>query len=134
MITEKSGKRILVVDDEPDVVTFVSKFLKDHGYIVSSANNGKDGFAKAKAEFPDLIVLDIIMPEDTGVRMYRDLCKDEQTRHIPVIMLTGVMHEFKRFISTRRVVPPPAGYFEKPADLDQVLKKIEEILAPPSAQ
>jgi DNA-binding response OmpR family regulator len=127
-MNEQPGKKILVVDDEPDVVAYVGKFLEDHGFAVISANDGKQGFAKAKAELPDLIVLDIVMPKDTGVKMYRDLYEDEQTRRIPVVMLTGVMHEFKRFISTRRQVPPPAGYFEKPADLTKVLERIEEIL------
>jgi DNA-binding response OmpR family regulator len=125
----KSGKKILVVDDELDVVEFVRNFLEDHGFAVISATDGKEGFAKAKAELPDLIVLDIVMPKDTGVRMYRDLYEDPETRHIPVVMLTGISHEFKRFISTRRQVPPPAGYFEKPADLNKVLEKIEEILS-----
>ncbi len=125
----KSGKKILVVDDELDVVAFVKNFLEDHGLAVISATDGKEGFAKAKAELPDLIVLDIVMPKDTGVRMYRDLYEDPETRHIPVVMLTGISHEFKRFISTRRQVPAPAGYFEKPADLNKVLEKIEEILS-----
>jgi DNA-binding response OmpR family regulator len=96
---------------------------------VISANDGKQGFAKAEAEQPDLIVLDIVMPKDTGVRMYRDLYEDAETRHIPVIILTGSSHEFKRFIGTRRQVPPPAGYFNKPADLNKMLEKIEEILS-----
>jgi two-component system phosphate regulon response regulator PhoB len=124
-----SGKKILVVDDEPDVVAYVSRFLEDHGLSVISASNGKEGFAKAKSELPDAIVLDIVMPRDTGVRMYRDLYEDPETRHIPVIMLTGIAQEFKRFIGTRRQVPPPAGYFEKPADLNKMLDKIQEILS-----
>ncbi len=125
----KSGKKILVVDDEPDVVAYVERFLEDRGFDVITASDGKQGFAKAKAELPDLIVLDIVMPKDTGVRMYRDLYEDAETRHIPVVMLTGIAHEFKRFIATRRQVPAPAGYFEKPADLNKMLEKIEEILS-----
>jgi len=128
-MSPKSAKKILVVDDELDVVAYVGRFLEDHGFDVIGANDGKQGFAKAKAELPDLIVLDIVMPENTGVRMYRDLYEDKETRHIPVVMLTGVSHEFKRFIGTRRQVPPPAGYFDKPADLNKMLEKIEEILS-----
>jgi DNA-binding response OmpR family regulator len=128
-MTAKAAKKILVVDDEPDVVAYVSNFLEDHGFTVISANDGKQGFAKAKAELPDLVVLDIVMPKDTGVRMYRDLYENAETRHIPVIMLTGISHEFKHFIATRRQVPAPAGYFEKPADLNKMLEKIEEILS-----
>ena len=123
------GKKILVVDDEPDVVAYVSRFFEDHGLSVISASNGKEGFAKARAELPDVIILDIVMPKDTGVRMYRQLYEDAETRHIPVIMLTGISQEFKRFIGTRRQVPPPAGYFEKPADLSKMLDKIQENLS-----
>jgi DNA-binding response OmpR family regulator len=129
IVDAKTGKKILVVDDELDVVAYVRNFLEDHGFAVISATDGKEGFAKAKAELPDLIVLDIVMPKDTGVRMYRDLYEDGETRHIPVVILTGISHEFKRFISTRRQVPAPAGYFEKPADLNKVLERVEEILS-----
>jgi twitching motility two-component system response regulator PilH len=128
-MTAKSVRKILVVDDEPDVVAYVANFLEDHGFGVISANDGKQGFTMAKAELPDLIVLDIVMPKDTGVRMYRDLYEDAETRHIPVIMLTGIAREFKRFIGTRRQVPAPSGYFDKPADLNKMLEKIEEILS-----
>jgi len=129
-MTAITGKKILVVDDEPDVVAYVAGFLEDHGLAAIGAANGKEGFAKAKAEMPDLIILDISMPEESGVRMYRDLFEDPATKHIPVVMLTGVSHEFKRFIETRKQVPPPAGYFDKPADLNQVLGKIAQILSP----
>jgi CheY-like chemotaxis protein len=124
---EKNGIRILVVDDEEDIVTFITALLEDNGYRVLTAANGKEGFAKAAAELPDLILLDISMPEETGVRMYRNLTEDPKTAHIPVVILTGISHEFKRFIETRRQVPPPAGYFDKPPDRDQLLAKIREL-------
>jgi CheY-like chemotaxis protein len=127
---EKNGIRILVVDDEADVLTFVTALLEDNGYTVLTAANGKEGFVRAKAELPDLILLDISMPEETGVRMYRNLTEEPQTAHIPVVILTGISHEFKHFIETRRQVPPPAGYFDKPPDRDELLAKIREVVAP----
>jgi DNA-binding response OmpR family regulator len=123
-------KTILVVEDEPDEVAYLTAFFEDHGFNVISATNGQDGFAKAKAGRPDLITLDISMPEESGVRMFRDLQSDPATEAIPVVMITGVSHEFKRFIETRRQVHPPAGYFDKPPDRDQLLAKINEILSP----
>jgi hypothetical protein len=60
--------------------------------------------------------------------MYRNVCGDPQTKHIPVVILTGISHEFKRFIETRRQVPPPAGYFDKPPDREQLLAKIKELI------
>ncbi len=131
MITmnEKNGMKILVVDDEADVVTFVATLLEDNGYSVIKAQDGKEGFALTKAEHPDLIVLDINMPEETGVRMYRNLKENSQTSAIPVVMLTGVSHEFKHFIETRRQVPPPDGYFEKPPDRAEFLAKVNELVS-----
>ena len=122
------GKKILVVDDEPDVVAYVRTWLEDNGFTVVDAANGREGFAKAKSDLPDLIVLDISMPEESGVRMFRDLQGDEQTTGIPVVILTGISHDFKRFIETRRHVRPPAGYFDKPPDREQLLAKINELV------
>jgi CheY-like chemotaxis protein len=128
-MTQNPLAKILVVDDEEDVLTFIGTLLEDNGYAVSKAVNGKEGFARAKTESPDLILLDISMPEESGVRMYRNVCDEPQTKHIPVVILTGISHEFKRFIETRRQVPPPAGYFDKPPDRDQLLAKIKELIA-----
>jgi DNA-binding response OmpR family regulator len=112
------AKRILIVDDEPDLVAYLRAFFEDKGFTVSSAANGKEGFEKAVAEPPDLITLDITMPEESGVRMFRDLQANAATAEIPVVIITGVSPEFKRFIETRRQVHPPAAYFEKPVDRD----------------
>ena len=125
---KQTGKSILIVDDEPDVVAYLAAFLKDNGFAVSAAADGREGFEKAKAEHPDLITLDITMPEESGVRMFRNLQEDSETAAIPVVILTGVSHDFKRFIETRTRVHPPAGYFDKPPDREQLLAKINEIL------
>lgn len=126
----KERKTILVVEDEPDEVAYLSALFVDNGFDVISAGNGQAGFAKAKSQHPDLITLDISMPEESGVRMFRDLQEDPATAGIPVIMITGVTHDFKRFIETRRHVHPPAGYFDKPPDREQLLARINEILSP----
>jgi CheY-like chemotaxis protein len=128
-LTGKTGTKILVVDDEADVTTYLAALLEDNGYTVIAAANGREGFIKAKSEQPDLILLDISMPEETGVRTYRNLCEEKKTAQIPVVILTGISHEFKRFIETRRHVPPPAGYFDKPVDRDQLLAKVQELVA-----
>lgn len=122
-------KNILIVDDEPDVLAYLGAFLEDNGFPVMTAANGKEGFETAKAKLPNLIILDITMPEESGVRMYRNLQEDPQTASIPVIIVTGVSHEFKRFIETRKRVSPPAGYFDKPPDRTKLLARINEILS-----
>ena len=127
-MSETVRKRILVVDDEPDVVTYLGALLSDNGYAVSAAADGREGFAKAKSERPDLITLDITMPNESGVRLFRKLQEDPETAQVPVVIITGISSEFKRFIQSRRRLHPPAGYFEKPIDREEVLSRIREIL------
>jgi CheY-like chemotaxis protein len=121
-------KTILVVEDETDEVAYLTALFQDNGFAVLSAKNGLEGFLKAKAHHPDAITLDVTMPEESGVRMYRDLQEDPSTADIPVVIITGVSHEFKRFIETRKRVHPPAGYFDKPPDRQQLLAKIRELV------
>jgi len=122
------ARKILVVEDEPDQVDYLSTVLTDNGYGVISAADGMEGFAKAKSEQPDLITLDISMPNESGVRMFRDLQEDPATAGIPVVVITGISHDFKRFIETRRQVHPPAGYLEKPVKPEQLVSTIRELL------
>ncbi len=123
-------KKILIVEDEADEVSYLKALFEDNGFAVMTAVNGLDGFEKAQSQHPDLITLDMSMPEESGVRMFRDLQSDAATSGIPVIIITGIAHDFKRFIETRRQVRPPAGYFDKPPDREQLLAKIKEILGP----
>jgi CheY-like chemotaxis protein len=118
-------KTILVVEDELDQIAYLETLFKD---AVVTAANGRDGFDKAKSSHPDLITLDISMPEESGVRMFRDLQGDSATSNIPVIIITGITHEFKRFIETRKQVHPPEGYFDKPLDREKLLAKIKALL------
>ena len=102
-------KKILVVDDESDIVKWLKILFENNGYDVVTAIDEQEWTEKALAEKPDLITLDITMPKESGVKMYRDLCDSESLAGIPVVILTGVSGEFERFISTRKQVPPPAG-------------------------
>ena len=122
------SKRILVIDDEADIRMYLSTLFQDNGYEVITANNGKEGFEKAVAEKPDLITLDITMPEESGVRAYRGLLDDEATKEIPIIIITGVSIDFKKFIETRKQVKPPVAYFEKPIDRDALLEKVKDLI------
>ena len=121
-------KKILIIDDEEDVRTYLSTFFSDNGLSVISAVDGKEGVQKAVAEIPDLITLDVSMPEESGVRALRDLQNNEVTKNIPVIIVTGVSTDIKRFIESRKQVHPPEGFFEKPIDRDELLKKVKELL------
>jgi DNA-binding response OmpR family regulator len=122
-------KKILIIDDDEGLVKYFTALLEDHGYATVAASNGAQGLEKLKAEKPDLVLLDITMPEKSGVRCYRDIKENDELKRTPVIMVTGVMEDFKKFISTRRQVPPPEGYIQKPADKDELLETIAAVLA-----
>ena len=122
-------KLALVIDDDPDIVTFLTTLLEDNGYAADSALDGVEGLEKTRSRRPDVILLDITMPEKSGVRFYREVREDEQLKSIPVVMVTGVMQEFKHFIHTRRRVPPPDGFIQKPVDKLELLQTVARVLA-----
>jgi len=121
-------KTVLVVDDEPDARDYLTTVLEDNGFATVIAKDGSDAIAKLEEATPDLISLDITMPEKSGVSVYRKLKEDERLKNIPVIIITGVSDEFQKFISTRRQVPPPDGYISKPVDADAFMKMVGELI------
>jgi CheY-like chemotaxis protein len=121
-------KTILVVDDEQDVSRYFKTLLEDNGYRAITASDGVEAMEKMRSEHPDLVTLDITMPTKTGVTVYRDIKQDEELKRTPVLMVTGVPPEFRRFISTRSQVPPPEGYLEKPVALDDVLAEVRRLI------
>lgn len=124
-----AAKKILVVDDEPDMREFLTTVLEDHGYAFDTAKDGEEAMAKVEADPPDLIALDVSMPQKSGVGVYRALKNDDRFKSIPVVFITGVTDEFEKFISSRRRVPAPEGYIQKPVDHDRFLAMVEKLLA-----
>lgn len=125
----ENAKTILVVDDDPDTRTYLTTVLEDNGFATVAAADGAEALKKVKESRPDLIALDISMPEKSGVAVYRTLKEDDDLKSIPVIIITGVSDDFEKFISTRRQVPPPEGYISKPVDVEELLSKVNELLA-----
>ena len=122
------AKTVLVVDDDPDAREYLTTVLEDNGFLATTANDGAEAIAALEQDLPDLVALDISMPEKSGVAVYRKLKEDDRLKGIPVIIVTGVSSEFERFISTRRQVPPPEGYISKPVDADLFVRKIRELI------
>lgn len=126
-------KKILVIDDEPDMIAFLSTLLEDHGYEIITAMDGEEGLEKTRSESPDLITLDLLMPNKTGIKMYRELRKDEAIGGIPVVMVTGFgkddvpSMDFKEWVQKRSIRPPEA-YIEKPVDKDVLLEEITKAI------
>lgn len=121
-------RKVIVIDDEPDIVTFLTLLLEDNGYATVSAKDGQEGIEKVRSEHPDLVLLDITMPEKSGVRFYREIRSDSELKSIPVVIVTGVAKEFKDFISTRRQVPPPDGFISKPIEKQELLDIVARLL------
>lgn len=126
--TPATPTRALVVEDDPDVAEFITAVLEDNGFRVEVAADGDAATEALRREPPELITLDISLPEKSGVRCYRELKGDVELSTIPVVMVTGVHREFKRFISRRRQVPPPDGFVEKPFSADDLLAEVQRAM------
>jgi CheY-like chemotaxis protein len=135
MATNDRPQTVLVIDDEPHVVAYLEMLLQDAGFKTHSAGDGKAGMEKAKQDRPDLICLDITMPEESGIRFYRKLREDPDLAKTPVVVVTAVTglggqpEPFEKFISTRKWLPAPEGFFSKPIDKEAFIKKVKEILS-----
>jgi CheY-like chemotaxis protein len=122
-------KSILIIDDEPDTLTYFSNLLQDDGFDTRVAENGEEGIKMVRESRPDLITLDVTMPETSGVRCYRELRNNDEWKTIPVIMITGVSEDFRGFISSRKQIPPPNGYLAKPVDEKELLELVHKLLS-----
>ncbi|UCH21079.1 MAG: response regulator [Deltaproteobacteria bacterium] len=126
--------KILVVDDELDMRIFISTLLETSGYEPIMTSNGKDGIRQARTRLPDIIILDVMMPGEGGVQMYRQLKTDAILKNIPVIMLSAVAEKtFSHYLKMLNVrlenpVPDPEAYMEKPPEADELLKITESLI------
>jgi len=129
-----SKKKILIVDDELDMRIFLSTLLETSGYQPVTTRDGIDGVSKARAGKPDLILLDVMMPGEGGVQMYRKLKTDQELALIPVVMLSAVEKKsFYHYLTMLNSsmpcpIPQPAAYLEKPVDPDQLLSVLKSLL------
>jgi len=122
------SKKILIVEDEPDTVEWLTVFFQDHGYETVAAYDGIQGMELVRSEKPDLITLDITMDKETGLKMYRKLCGDDSLSRIPVVMITGISQDLSGFLGRKKGMREPDGFFEKPVDKEGLLKKIKQLI------
>jgi CheY-like chemotaxis protein len=127
-------KKILIVDDEPDIVSYLEMVLQDSGFETVTAGNGNEAMEAVKRERPDLVTLDISMPEASGTRFYKELRTDPDLSSIPVIIVTAVTglggdkYAYEKFISSRRLVPAPEAFFPKPIDREVFVEAVKGLL------
>jgi DNA-binding response OmpR family regulator len=119
------AKKILVVDDEPHIVTMIKSRLKANGYDVITAFDGQEGLEKAQNENPDLILLDVMMPKLTGYKVARLLKFDDSFKNIPIIMLTARSQEKDIEMGTEVGVNI---YITKPFEAQELLETIKTLL------
>jgi two-component system phosphate regulon response regulator PhoB len=140
------SKKILVVDDEPDVITFISAVLQENGYKSLSAKDGVEALEVLRKEKPDLVLLDLMMPKKSGITMFQELRKDPDMDHVSVVVVTGVsevtgvdfrnfmykqaLRDEKKFAEAKGLTKHtiPDGYLEKPIDPEELIKVVKEAL------
>ena len=126
-------KTILIVDDEADARAFVEAVVSEMGdFNIRLASCGNSGLEKAKTEKPDLMILDVMMPDKSGFHVFSELRQNEATASIPVIMLTGVSEEtgmkFSGSDMGEFLGEPPAAFLDKPVDPVKLTETIKSVL------
>jgi CheY-like chemotaxis protein len=113
--------KILVVDDEPDVRRFLTAVLTKRGYDTVAAADGREALEVARRERPDLVILDLMMPNQTGTDFYRRLAKDEELCRTPIIVVSGLAG---RHLALRE----PFAVFDKPIDPEEFGAAVDRAL------
>jgi len=114
-------KHVLVVDDEQDIVEFLTQLLEDNGYEVTSANDGLAAMNLVQEKKPDVILLDLQMPEETGTGLYRKLQHKKEFKDIPVIIISGLAGNY---LAVSKSVP----VIDKPPKEESVLEEVRKAL------
>jgi twitching motility two-component system response regulator PilH len=128
------SKKVLVVDDDPDVRLFSVTVLEENGYIPLEAEDGESGLEMIKAEKPDLVILDVLMPRQSGVRLYRELKTSKGLKDVKIIILSGIAK--KTFLRSQKAltefggaeIPEPEIYLEKPVEPEELAEVIKNVL------
>ena len=123
-------KKILLVDDDADFTEAVKLFLESRSYDVTAANDGKEGLKKVQTEEPDLIILDVMMPEMDGYQVCAKLKADPKYRHIPILLLTAVGEAMPTTCYTKEMGMriEADDYIPKPVEPIEIVERVEKLL------
>jgi twitching motility two-component system response regulator PilH len=122
---EMNAKTIMVVDDSPTEQAFLEEILRRSGYEVITATSGEIGIERARADHPDLILMDVVMPGVNGFQATRAIAHDERTKHIPIIICTAKNEDTDRIWGMRQGAK---AYLTKPLDESELLGKIKALM------
>jgi len=114
-------KKILIVDDDPNIVDYLTTLFEDNGFLTFAARNVKEAMEYARKEIPDLITLDLEMPEEWGPRFYRKISQEKNLKNIPVIVISG-------FPGCTHAIGKAVACLQKPFDRDELLKIVKDNL------
>ena len=117
-------RRILIVDDSPTERYYLTDILSKNGYVVSTAENGEEALAKIRADKPELILMDVVMPGANGFQVTRSIARDPELQHVPVIICSSKNQETDRIWGLRQGAKE---YLVKPVDAAELLSKIEAL-------
>ncbi len=116
----------MIIDDEEDMRVYLQTLFRKAGYETVTAVNGEDGLRKIREQIPDLITLDILMPQKSGLKFFQALREEEATRHLPVIVVSGVTGHDEFF--DKSSLGGPTVFVDKPIEPTSFLKQVEELL------
>jgi CheY-like chemotaxis protein len=131
---ETERKKILIVDDELDMRIFLCNLLGNCGYEPIDAGDKDEGMQKAAKEKPALIILDVTMPGESGIQMYRGLKEHEELKDVPVIMVSTIDKKtfsfYQKFQHSPedKGIPEPGAYLEKPLEADALIKMVQSLI------
>jgi DNA-binding response OmpR family regulator len=121
-------KHILCIEDEPEMIDLIRLILGRRGFEVSGATGGKAGLEAVRAEHPDLVLLDLMMPDMDGWEVYQQMKADESTRHIPVIVVTAKAQSIDKVLGLH--IAKVDDYIAKPFSPQELLSSVEKTLGP----
>jgi CheY-like chemotaxis protein len=123
----ESPLSVVVVDDEPDVAVYLAAVLEKRGHVARIASSAAEGFALVKELRPDVACIDIVMPEETGVALFRRIRADQEVGNTPVVFITALKPEMAAPRDGLAVEPIPEAeeYVEKPATSEAIVAAVE---------
>jgi two-component system phosphate regulon response regulator PhoB len=139
-----TAKKILIIDDDPDALTYLSTVLQDHHYETITASDGDEGLKKLQEIVPDLILLDLMMPKKSGVKFLNEIKLNEALKHIPIIVESGASNvtgvDMKNYIENNpfrdrkdrilgtHIDTTPQAYIEKPIDPKELIDTVKKFI------
>lgn len=127
IMEEKSAKRILCIEDEPEMIDLIRLILGRRGFEVSGAAGGTAGIKAVREQLPDLVLLDLMMPDMDGWEVYQQMKANESTRNIPVIVVTAKAQSIDKVLGLH--IAKVDDYISKPFSPQDLMNSVEKVIS-----